>query len=47
MGLTDEEGTAVAILACGLLFLLLLFYGLRDAGALPWQREVAAWLASW
>lgn len=45
--MTDDEVTRIAVVACGLLALMLLFYALRDAGALPWQGQLAAWLASW
>ncbi len=45
--MTDDEGTRIALVACGLLALMLVFYALRDAGALPWQSQIAAWLASW
>lgn len=41
MGLTDEESTRAVMAACVVLFALLVFYALRDAGLLPWLGALA------
>lgn len=44
MGPTDDEATRLVLAACALIALLLAFYALRDAGALPGQRALGEWV---